>query len=205
MSRLSEFADKKTAMQILQNSTYGALGVENFMGGTSYVLSPLNTLKIVAASSIFGEPQYYRDGLGAPKNLRTILDYSILAPMFKSESGALKDDMSVVDIFEEAIQASLDFDFKSTLDLALELRNDYYMRLNPAVIFIKASMHEGRQKFNDENPGYMKMIGKSIALRPDDLTNQFEYYMYKNGSKKGLSSLVKRTWAERLSEFSIGI
>jgi len=202
MSRISEFADKKTAMQILQNSTYGALGVENFMGGTSYVLSPLNTLKIVAASSIFGEPQYYRDGLGAPKNLITILDYSILAPMFKSESGALKDDMSVVDIFEEAIQASLDFDFKSTLDLALELRNEYYMRLNPAVIFMKASMHEGRQKFNEENPGYMKMIGKSIALRPDDLTNQFEYYMYKNGSKKGLSSLVKRTWAERLSEFS---
>jgi hypothetical protein len=122
--------------------------------------------------------------------------------MFKAESGALKDNLSAVDIFEEAIQASLDFDFKSTLDLALELRNDYYMRLNPAVIFIKASVHEGRQKFNEENPGYMKMIGKSIALRPDDLTNQFEYYMYKNGGKKGLSSLVKRTWAERLSEFS---
>jgi hypothetical protein len=48
----------------------------------------------------------------------------------------------------------------------------------------------------------MKEIGKKIALRPDDLTNQFEYYMYMNGSKKGLSSLVKRTWAERLAEFS---
>jgi hypothetical protein len=202
MSRLGEFADKKTAMQILQNSTYGALGVENFMGGISYSLSPLNTLKIVAASSIFGEPQYYRDGLGAPSNLSTILDYSILAPMFKAESGALKDNLSAVDIFEEAIQAALDFDFKATLDLALELRNEYYMRLNPAVIFVKASMHEGRQEFNEKNPGYMKMIGKAIALRPDDLTNQFEYYMYKNGGKKGLSSLVKRTWAERLAEFS---
>jgi hypothetical protein len=122
--------------------------------------------------------------------------------MFKAESGALKDNLSAVDIFEEAIQASLDFDFKATLDLALELRNEYYMRLNPAVIFIKASMHEGRQEFNEKNPGYMKMIGKAIALRPDDLTNQFEYYMYKNGGKKGLSSLVKRTWSERLAEFS---
>ena len=202
MSRLSEFADKKTAMQILQNSTYGAFAVENFMGGTSYSLSPLNTLKIVAASSIFGEPQYYKDGLGTPKNLSTILEYSIFSSMFKEESGAVKDNMSAVDVFETAIQASLDFDFKSTLDLALELRNEYYMRLNPAVIFMKASMHEGRQKFNEENPGYMKMIGKAIALRPDDLTNQFEYYMYKNGDKKGLPSLVKRTWAERLSEFS---
>ena len=202
MSRLGEFADKKTAMQILQNSTYGSFAVENFMGGTSYELSPLNTLKIVAASSIFGEPQYYRDGLGSPKNLDTILQYSIFAPMFKEDSGAVKDNISAVDVFEMAIQASLDFDFKSTLDLALELRNEYYMRLNPAVIFMKASMHEGRQKFNEENPGYMKMIGKSIALRPDDLTNQFEYYMYKNGGKKGLPSLVKRTWAERLAEFS---
>jgi hypothetical protein len=202
MSRLGEFAGKKTAMQILQNSTYGAFAVENFMGGTSYSLSPLNTLKIVAASSIFGEPQYYKDGLGTPKNLSTILEYSIFSSMFKEESGAVKDNMSAVDVFETAIQASLDFDFKSTLDLALELRNEYYMRLNPAVIFMKASMHEGRQKFNEENPGYMKMIGKAIALRPDDLTNQFEYYMYKNGDKKGLPSLVKRTWAERLAEFS---
>ena len=202
MSRLSEFADKKTAMQILQNSTYGALGVENFMGGTSYSLSPLNTLKIVAASSIFGEPQYYRDGLGSPKNLSTILEYSILSPLFKKESGEVIDNMSSLDIFENAIQAALDFDFKATLDLALELRNDYFMRLNPAVIFMKASMHEGRQEFNEKNPGYMKKIGKAIALRPDDLTNQFEYYMYKNSSKKGLSSLVKRTWAEKLAEFS---
>jgi hypothetical protein len=202
MSRLSEFASKETAKRLAENSTYGAYAVENFMGGTSYNLSPLNTLKIIAASSIFGEPQYYTDGLGSPKNLSTILDYSILAPMFKSESGALKDNLSAVDIFEEAIQASLDFNFKATLDLALELRNEYYMRLNPAVIFVKASMHEGRQEFNEKNPGYMKMIGKAIALRPDDLTNQFEYYMYKNGGKKGLSSLVKRTWAERLAEFS---
>jgi hypothetical protein len=202
MSRLSEFASKESAKRLTENSTYGALGVENFMGGTSYSLSPLNTLKIVAASSIFGEPQYYRDGLGSPKNLSTILEYSILSHLFKKESGEVIDNMSSLDIFENAIQAALDFDFKATLDLALELRNDYFMRLNPAVIFMKASMHEGRQEFNEKNPGYMKKIGKAIALRPDDLTNQFEYYMYKNGGKKGLSSLVKRTWAEKLAEFS---
>jgi hypothetical protein len=39
MSRLSEFADKKTAMAIVQNSTYGAFAVENFMGGTSYTIN----------------------------------------------------------------------------------------------------------------------------------------------------------------------
>ena len=195
MSRLGDFADKKTAMSIAKNSTYGAFAVENFMGGTSYGLSPLNTLKIVAASSIFGEPQYYRDGLGTPKNISTLMEYSIFSPAFK-------DNLTALEIFENAIQDALDFDFKATLDLSLELRNEYYMRLNPAVIFMRATMHEGRKEFNEQNPGYMKNIGKAIALRPDDLTNQFEYYMYKNGDKKGLSSIVKRTWAEKLGEFS---
>jgi len=48
----------------------------------------------------------------------------------------------------------------------------------------------------------MRNIGKSIAFRPDDITNQFEYFMYVKGKKNGLSSLMKRTWADRLAEFS---
>jgi len=195
MSKLSGYADKKTAIQIAQNSVYGAFAVENFMGGTSYEINPLDTLRIVAASSIFGEPQYYRDGLKAPSNLSTLSKYSIFTSLYESTSTS-------VEIFENAIESALSYDFKGTLDLALELRTKFFMRLNPAVIFIKASQHPSRVEFNEANPGYMKGIGKSISLRPDDLTNQFEYYMYKNGGKKGLSSLVKRTWAERLGEFT---
>jgi hypothetical protein len=195
MSRLGEFGDKKMAMEIAKNSIYGAYAVENFMGGTSYTINPLDTLKIVAASSIFGEPQYYRDGLGTPKNIETLRENSIFSSMFS-------DNVSAVDIFETSIDNALEYDFKGTLDLALELRSEYYMRLNPSVIFVRASQHENRIKFNEENPGYMKNIGKKIAERPDDLTNQFEYYMFKNKSKAKLPSLVKRTWAERLEEFS---
>jgi hypothetical protein len=36
----------------------------NYMGGISYKINPLDTLKMVTASSIFAEPQYYRDGDG---------------------------------------------------------------------------------------------------------------------------------------------
>ena len=32
--------------------------VTNFMGGDSYKVNPLDTLKLIAASSIFGEPSY---------------------------------------------------------------------------------------------------------------------------------------------------
>ena len=42
----------------------------NYMGGTSYRLNPMDTLRMVTASSIFGEPQYYRDGEFAPASLR---------------------------------------------------------------------------------------------------------------------------------------
>jgi len=194
MSKLSEYA-VKTKSEIRKHED---LVVENFMGGNSYKLSPLQTLKIVAASSIFGEPQYYKDGIKAKasiKNQDTLLEYSIFA-------GLMGDSTSAADVFTNAIDASLDYDFKGTLDLATELRMMFFMRLNPAVVFIRASIHEKRAEFNESNPGYMKAVGKSIALRPDDLTNQFEYFMYVNKTKNKLSSIVKRTWAERLGEYS---
>jgi hypothetical protein len=190
MSRLSVYSEKSKVSE--------GVVIKNFMGGNSYKISPLQTLKIVAASSIFGEPQYYRDGLGSPKyikNTKTLEAYSIL-----SEMGF--DKKTTVDIFTEAIDNSLNHDFKGTLELAKELRDVFYMRLNPAVIFIRACLHPKREEFNKHNPGYLKSIGKSISHRPDDLTNQFDYFMFLNGSKKGLISLIKRTWAEKLGEYS---
>lgn len=41
--------------------------VTNSMGGDSFEINPLDTLKMVTASSIFGEPQYYRNGEFAEK------------------------------------------------------------------------------------------------------------------------------------------
>ena len=197
MSKLSSYADKRTATI----NEHGKTAVTNFMGGNSYELNPLDTLRIVAASSIFGEPQYYRAGLDGKTaksgfaNTVTFMDYSIFADTFK-------DTKSADEMFVKAIDDSLDFDYGKTLKLAIELRTEYFMRLNPAVIFVRAAVHANRTTFNEANPGLMKEIGKKLALRPDDLTNQFEYYMYINGSKKGLPSIVKRTWAERLQEFS---
>ena len=194
MSRLTSYSDKRTAES---NSAYSTV-VENYMGGNSFTVSPLATLKIVTASSIFGEPQYYRDGLEVTKTIKnhlTIMEYDIF-------NESLKDKRTAVDVFTSAIDNALDFDFKATLDFALELRKEYFMRLNPAVIFVRATQHKNRIAFNEANPGYMKSIGKAIALRPDDVTNQLDYYMFLNGSKKGLPSMLKRTWADTLESFS---
>lgn len=194
MSTLSKYSRKEVASVRKHEDVV----VKNFMGGNSYRLSPLTTLRIVAASSIFGEPQYYRDGIDAAKTIRnhtTLMEYSIFSSM-------LKDKRTAADVFTAAIDVALDFDFKGTLDLALELRKDYFMRLNPSVIFVRAIEHENRVDFNAANPGYMKKIGKAIAIRPDDVTNQFDYFMYLNKSKNGLPSILKRTWADTLESFS---
>lgn len=58
MSRLSKVVKEQRETAILQKDKV----VKNFMDGESYVYSPLATLKMISASSIFGEPSYYRDG-----------------------------------------------------------------------------------------------------------------------------------------------
>ena len=86
MSTLSKYGSKKVAdIRKHEDSV-----VENFMGGNSYKLSPLTTLRIVAASAIFGEPQYYRDGIAASKTIRnysTALEYSIFNDLLKDKIG----------------------------------------------------------------------------------------------------------------------
>lgn len=188
MARLSTYRKKSVA----DTRKYSDAVVENFMGGNSYTLDAIDTLRIVAASSIFGEPQYYRDGLNSSKTADR--EFDIFAEMFGSKSA--------VNIFTESIDNALDADFEATLKLAVELRKEFNMRLNPSVIYVRATMHGKRAEFNEKNPGLMKTIGKEIAGRPDDLTNQLDYWMFTNGSKNGMPSLLKRTWAEKLSEYS---
>ena len=193
MSKFSKYSTKES----VETREFAATAETNFMGGTSYKLNPLDTLRIVAASSIFGEPQYYRDGVESPKTLSRFMsetEHDIFNSMF--------DSKSATDVFTEAIDNALTHDFLGTLNFAVRLRNEYNMRLNPAVIYVRATQHPFRIMFNESNPGVMKSIGKAIAGRPDDLTNQLDYYMYLNGSKKGLPSILKRTWAERLAEYS---
>ena len=190
MSKFSKTSKKTVA----EHRTHNKTAVNNFMGGTSYTLNPLDTLRIVAASSIFGEPSYYRGSHDKPSNLSTLLKNDVL--------GLYGEDVeSTTDVFTNVIDSALDYDFGGTLEMARTLRHEYFMRLNPAVIFIRAAQHPKRVEFNNENPGVMRKIGSELIVRPDDITNQFDYYMWLNVTKKGLPSIVKRVWADTLGEF----
>lgn len=185
MSRFKTHTSKRAAT----HKKYSGTAVTNFMDGTSYTLNPLDTLKIVSASGIFGEASYYRSGVANKSALKKI------EPRYKEPKE------STVDVFTKAIDESLKFDFEGTLRLAQELRWEYFMRLNPSVIFVRAALNDARVEFNKSNPNIMRSIGRAIIARPDDITNQFEYYMYLKGSKNNLPNIIKRVWADRLSKF----
>ena len=123
--------------------------VKNFMNGDSYVINPLDTLKMITASSIFGEPSYYRDSKRRGRYVVNSLvrDFSVLPSEY--------EHLDTETIMEKAIDKALDYDFAATLQWASDLRRDYYMRLNPQVIMVRAAIHPKRAEFSKANCWYV--------------------------------------------------
>ena len=174
--------------------------VQNFDGGDSYTVNPLDTLKMISASSIFGEPSYYRDsqisGINyAGRGKKIIGDFYAIPEEYLSET--------TEEVMTSAIDNALSYDFKGTLDWAVELRNNYYIRLNPQVILARAAMHPDREKFTKNNPdGTFRKYASKIMYRPDDVMSGMAYYMYVNGDKAKMPSVLKRSYADKLSSLS---
>ena len=169
--------------------------VTNFMGGKSYRINPLDTLKMITASSIFGEPSYYRDSKASRKYCEDALikGFSVLPAAYNCKT--------TEEIMIAAIDAALDYDFLGTLEWASELRNEYYIRLNPQIIMVRAAIHPKRKEFTSKYPGAFSNINYAVMLRPDESMSQMAYYLYANGGKKNnIPSIIKRSWADHLSE-----
>lgn len=168
--------------------------VKNFMDGDSYVINPLDTLKMLTASSIFGEPSYYRGSKSCKPYVvdKLVKDFSVIPKYYEGKT--------TEGIMESAIDKALDYDFKATLEWAKTLRNDYFMRLNPQVIMVRAAIHPKRSEFSKENPGEFNKINQEIMGRADEPMTQMAYYLYNNGGKKNnIPSILKRSWNNKLS------
>ena len=193
MSKLSTIVKKNREKETLKAET-------NFMGGTSYALNPLDTLKIVSASSIFGEPQYYRQGIEAKDGgyfVNKLVTESILdVDKFKGKNTSK--------IMEQLIDEALDYDYFGVLSWAKELRRDFFMRLNPQVIMVRAAMSPARTKKENTsvNPSALSDTNMEVMQRADDVINQFTYYLYAYGNKKGIPSVLKRSWAKKIEKLS---
>lgn len=195
MSKMS----KAVAKQQEVNSLRLDETVTNFMGGDSYIINPLDTLKMITASSIFGEPSYYRDSNSSKRYLYKINPVlSEFDIMFKEY-----ENKTTNQIFEDAIDKALDYDFGGTLEWAVELRKNYMMRLNPQVIMVRASIHPKREEWTKEHPGLFNEINQKVMQRADEPMTQMTYYMYQNGGKKNdIPSIIKRSWAKNLSSLN---
>lgn len=179
--------------------------VVNYMGGVSFELNPLDTLKMVTASSIFGEPQYYRDGEFAEKGIAKDASFSIdscFAPFILPEMKKYKG-MKTSNLMEKVIDDALRYDFKATLDWAITLRTEFNMRLNPQIIMVRAAiMKEERIAFNKANPTVFIKINNEVMSRCDDVISQVTYYLYLNGSKANIPNILKKSWAYNIENRS---
>lgn len=167
--------------------------VVNYMGGDSYVINPLDTLKMITASSIFGEPAYYRASKNRPSYLvdKLVKEFSVIPECYEG--------LTTEDIMERAIDAALNYDYEGTLKWASELRHEFYMRLNPQVIMVRAALHPKRKEFTEKNPGKFDEYNQKIMARADEPMTQMAYYLYSNdGKKNDIPSILKRSWAKNL-------
>lgn len=193
MSKMSKAVSKMKEVNDLRLDE----AVENFMGGTSYKINPLDTLKMITASSIFGEPSYYRGSRSKSSYAvnELVREFSVIPKMYEGKK--------TEDIMESAIDAALEYDFGATIEWASTLRNDFMMRLNPQVIMVRASIHPKRREFTEKNPGVFDKINQEVMRRADDCMSQMSYYLYNNkGKKNNIPSLIKRSWAKELSSLN---
>lgn len=176
--------------------------VINHMGTGSYTVSPLTTLKMVTASSIFGEPQYYRKGDLAEKAAgKQIKDGLYDVDAVNKTHGVLLSDakgLTTSQLMEKLIDEALADDFEGTIDWAVELRQSFNMRLNPQIIMVRAAIHPGRQAFTDATGNKFSMAQSLVMKRADEPASQFAYYLSVKGKKNGLPSILKRSWANKI-------
>lgn len=171
----------------------GTATVTNFMGGKNYTLSALQTLKMISASSVFGEPSYYRPSKESARQVDKLIGENDVLYNYKGRT--------TTQIMEDAIDKALDENFGATLEWAVQLRNEYNMRLNPQVIMVRAAIHPKRKEYTKANPGFFAYYQNKVMRRADEPATQVAYYLYQNdNSKKNMPTILKKTIAARLEK-----
>ena len=172
----------------------------NFMGGISYKLSALETLKMLSAASIFAEPQYYRQGLRISDEVykedekNPFNEYNIFDFLFEYDN-----EPTTSEIMENVIDKALDENFIGTIMWAVTLRTEYFMRLNPQIIMVRAANHPKRAEFNEKNPGVFSLINMKVMQRADEPASQATYQLMLNGGDSAKTpGILKRNWAKKL-------
>jgi hypothetical protein len=184
----------------------------NFMGGLSYDVNPLTCLRMAAASCFFGEPMYYHrdekdkakakaETIYRPRLDDTRLSYlrETLNALDPREWRGLKPSS----LLEKAIDEALDYDFIGTLKLAVELRQEGFMRVTPQVILVRAAHHkDGRgakatPKGVKSAPNPILEYASQILKRADEPATGLAYQLHAYG-RKAIPNVLKKAWKAAL-------
>src|SRR5689334_10694793 len=178
----------------------------NYMASTSFdVNDPFVRLQIAASSSFFGEPAYYVEGDGETRATATL---RCGVPLSDSKRKELRDLLNAMDpqewrslttqqIMEQAIDGALNADIERTLQFAVELRNEWMIRVTPQVIMVRAALNP-----KIANSGLIAKYSSQIMTRLDEVMTQMAYFEQTQGSLKRIPSRLKRAWASRLAQAS---
>lgn len=202
MSKISKEVKREHAEVKRKQVRHESEMTTNFMAGTSFKVNPLTTLKIVSASSIFAEPQYYRPGVRVGGSMSTDGRYTIHSLVKNTLLDAKYAGKNTSQVFESVIDDALSYDFEGTLKWAVELRKVFNMRLNPQIIMVRASLHKDRADFTAEHPGMFNEIEQIVMARADEPMTQLAYFMYLKHGKRKMPSILKRSIAANLSNLS---
>lgn len=180
---------------------YETTSHKNFMNGDSWDISdPFLKLRMVAASSFFGEPKYYNEDGSINSNIlkdSDISDYSFIIdslgnPIFKPQ-----DKCEVKKQFEKLIDDCLNKDIEKTLQLAVSLRNDDLIRSTPQVILVRAAMHK-----NSKGTGLVKKYANQICKRGDEPSAVISYLISTYGKNTPIPNSIKKSLKEILESFN---
>ena len=172
----------------ISNADFSSKETINFMGGQSYKLNPLDSLKIVCTSMICGESQYYR-----PKksDVRKFSQHFLFDGFYGKEEP--------MDYFQKIVSNALDFDFEGCLAFVSKLRSEHGMRLNSNVLLTKAVHHPSRVEFNKTNPKVFKTAIEEVGCLPTDWTTQYKLL---KESGKPIPTIWKRAIATKLEHMT---
>lgn len=185
---------------------YETTSHKNHMNGDSWEVSdPFLRLRMVAASSFFGEPKYYNEDGTINSNVfinKDVYDENnkrnqyiiegLGLPIFKPQ-----DNCEVKKQFEMLIDDCLNKDVEKTLQLAASLRNEDLIRSTPQVILVRAAMHK-----NSKGTGLVKKYANQICKRGDEPAAVISYLISTYGKDTPIPNSIKKSLKEILESFN---
>lgn len=178
---------------------------KNWMGGESYKIgSPIYNLRLAASSCFFGEPMYYHQDKDKPATARftcstskSVLDGKKLEQL-REKLGAIDPQewrsLSPKALMEQAIDKALEADAEGTLQEAVRLRNEDYIRTTPQVILVRAANNKKLK-----GTGLVRKFAPDIIKRADELSVCLAYQLSTFG--KPVPNSLKRALSDCIGRF----